>query len=282
MTADDPDEATIERQRKSLTSDERENIDEHVNLRPVAVYEVVRREGVEELARPTLGLWWSGLAAGLSIGFSVVTEAALHASLPDTPWRPLVENWGYAVGFLIVILGRQQLFTEITITALLPVLHAPSFRKAIALARVWTVVFFANMVGSALFASALHADVLLPDLIARGITDVSRHLADFTPAEAFARAILSGWMIATLVWMLPSAESARVAIIALVTYLIALFDLSHVVAGSVEVFYLMLGGELSAMDGIGELILPMLAGNIIGGSALFALLAYGQVRDELD
>lgn len=282
MATDDPEEARIEQQGESLTADERQDIDEHRKLRPLAVYEVIRREGIEELSRPTPSLWWSGLAAGLSIGFSVVTEGALHASLPDTAWRPLVENWGYAVGFLMVILGRQQLFTEITLTAVLPVLQAPSWNKVIALVRLWSVVFFANMIGTAMFAAALTADVLLPDNITRGVTATSRHLAEFTPGEAFWRAIVSGWMIAMLVWMLPSAETGKIWIIALMTYLIALFDLSHVVAGSVEVFYLVLRGELAAPAALGGFILPMLAGNVIGGSALFAILAYGQVRDEID
>jgi formate/nitrite transporter FocA (FNT family) len=86
------------------------------------VYETIRREGEEELHRKVSSLWWSGLAAGLSMGFSFIAEGLLMAHLPDTPWRLLVSGAGYSVGFLIVVLGRQQLFTENTLTVFLPVL----------------------------------------------------------------------------------------------------------------------------------------------------------------
>src|SRR5215213_8583656 len=70
------------------------------------VYKAILKEGEEELARSSSALFWSGLAAGLSMGFSMIAEGLLHAYLPDTYWRPLVAKFGYSAGFLIVILGR--------------------------------------------------------------------------------------------------------------------------------------------------------------------------------
>src|SRR4051812_30179237 len=84
------------------------------------VHEAVLAEGLEELERTSAALAWSGLAAGLSMGFSLAAEGLLRAHLPDTSWRPLVDRLGYSIGFLIVILGRQQLFTENTLTVILP------------------------------------------------------------------------------------------------------------------------------------------------------------------
>jgi len=72
------------------------------------------------MERPITSLWWSGVAAGLSISFSLLAQALLQAHLPDTSWRPLLTSLGYPVGFLIVVLARQQLFTENTITPVLP------------------------------------------------------------------------------------------------------------------------------------------------------------------
>ena len=86
------------------------------------VYEAIRREGEVELGRPAAALTWSALAAGLSIGFSFIVEALIKAHLPDAMWAPLITKSGYSVGFLIVVLGRQQLFTESTLTVVLPVL----------------------------------------------------------------------------------------------------------------------------------------------------------------
>ncbi|MDJ0386674.1 formate/nitrite transporter family protein [Roseomonas sp. E05] len=264
-----------------ISAEEEEEIQDYQKLRPVAIYEVVRREGVEELGRPWRSLWWSGLAAGLSIGLSLAAQGTLHALLPDASWRPLVESLGYTVGFLIVILARQQLFTEITLTAVLPVLAEPGRKVLAALARNWSVVFLANMAGTLVFAAALSLEGILPPFVREGALAVSAHAAERGLGAGFMRAIFAGWMMALLVWLLPLAEAARFWVIALLTYLIAVFELSHVIAGAVELFLLMFTGRLGVLEGLGQHLLPWLAGNTIGGAALFALLAYGQVRDEL-
>src|SRR4051812_34111347 len=92
------------------------------------VYKTILNEGNEELARSSSALFWSGLAAGLSMGFSMIAQAFLASYLPDAHWRPLVAKFGYSIGFLIVILGRQQLFTENTLTPILPLLVERSSR----------------------------------------------------------------------------------------------------------------------------------------------------------
>ena len=99
--------------------DEREQIQaaEHAAPAALVIYEVVREEGELELRRRNVALLWSGLAAGLSMGFSLLTLALIRAGLPDEPWRHLIDSLGYCVGFVIAILGRQQLFTESTLTA---------------------------------------------------------------------------------------------------------------------------------------------------------------------
>ncbi|MEP9376342.1 formate/nitrite transporter family protein [Aquabacter sp. CN5-332] len=276
------DRATLKDKDKGgdLSAKEDEVVEERVNLRPLAVYEVIRREGVEELQRPFVSLWWSGIAAGLSIGFSIVAEGALHAHLPEAGWRGLVESLGYSVGFLIVILGRYQLFTEITLTAVLPVLAEPSRGSFLALLRIWGVVLAANLVGTALFGAMLASGLFLPQDHQEGILAIARDLATLSPFEALWRGILGGWLVATVVWLLPSAEHSRFAVIMLLTAMISALELSHVISGSVEVFLLLFSGELVAGAALG-ILLPLLAGNVIGGSALFALLAYGQVKEEM-
>jgi formate/nitrite transporter FocA (FNT family) len=66
------------------------------------------KEGQDELARPSSALFWLGLAAGLSMGFSLITEGLLRTYLPEASWQLLVSKLGYRVGFLIVILGRRS------------------------------------------------------------------------------------------------------------------------------------------------------------------------------
>ena len=106
---------------KGITKQEIEDVEEMSSPRTPVIYEVVRRLGDEEMRRPVTSLWWSGLAAGLSISFSLLGQAIIESRLPDAAWRPLVSGFGYSVGFLMVVLGRQQLFTESTITVVLPV-----------------------------------------------------------------------------------------------------------------------------------------------------------------
>src|SRR3954454_10909071 len=98
------------------------------------VYEAIRKEGRHELERKASSLAWSGLAAGLSMGFSFVTMALLQHHLPDTSSRPLIAPLGYSVGFLIVVLGRQQLFTENTLTVILPLLTRKTMRDLVKVA----------------------------------------------------------------------------------------------------------------------------------------------------
>src|SRR3954468_21000345 len=98
-----------------LSEAEQKEAEERSSVTVHVVHEAVRREGEEELKRTSTALAWSGLAAGLSMGFSLIAEGLLRSKLPDVPWRPLLTKLGYSAGFVLVILGRQQLFTENTL-----------------------------------------------------------------------------------------------------------------------------------------------------------------------
>ena len=104
--------------------DEQEQASERQRLSPVTVFETIRREGADELERPVLSLWWSGIAAGIGLSTSVLAEAVLHRALAGSPAQEVVSAFGYAIGFVLVILARLQLFTENTISVVLPVLVA--------------------------------------------------------------------------------------------------------------------------------------------------------------
>ena len=120
--ADKEDVAERDEAAPYFEEEERAKVSAHTPLRPRLIHEIIREEGEAELRRPVSALAWSGLASGLSMGFSFLTQALLRSSLPDEPWRHLIDSFGYSVGFIIVVLGRQQLFTESTLTAVLPVL----------------------------------------------------------------------------------------------------------------------------------------------------------------
>jgi formate/nitrite transporter FocA (FNT family) len=274
-------EQRLKEEGTQLTRDDLAEVEDRLRLRAALVYEIVRQEGEEELARQPISLWWSGVTAGLSIGFSVVAEGLLHAHLPDADWRPLIDNLGYSVGFLIVILAREQLFTENTLTAVLPLVASPSVSNLLLTLRLWGIVFFANMAGALVFALGLSSGHFFSGEAQEAFLTVSHHLLALDASQMFLRGIIAGWIIATLVWLLPSSGSGNFLVIVLLTYLIALAELAHVIAGSVEAFFLVFQGDISWSHAIVGFLLPALAGNIIGGSALFAILAYAQVREEI-
>jgi len=101
---------------QGLTHAERQDVEELSAPRAPVIYEVVRQQGEDELCRPDGSLFWSGIAAGITIMASVIVQGALRQKLPDAPWREAVSGIGYSVGFLMVILGRMQLFTEQTMS----------------------------------------------------------------------------------------------------------------------------------------------------------------------
>ena len=265
-----------------LSADEAEKVEKKARLRAAVVYEIIRVEGEGELGRAVSALWWSGLAAGISMGFSFLGQAVLAAHLPEAPWRDAVASFGYSVGFLIVILGRQQLFTENTLTPVLPVMAHPTRAWIIGLLRLWGIVFAANMVGCFLFALTLSQTSIFEPEVVREFAAMVEHIMANTPGEMFLKAVGAGWLVAALVWMMPSAEGSEFPLILVMGYLIALFGFTHIVAGSAEIMYGWLMGQVSFADGITVFLLPTLAGNVAGGTLLFGVLSYRQVREEIE
>ncbi|MFD3189926.1 formate/nitrite transporter family protein [Sedimentitalea sp. HM32M-2] len=261
-------------------SDE-QDVEDAAKLSPRLIYEVIRRDGEEELARPTRSLIWSGIAAGIMISFSVLGEAIFRTYLPDASSSYLIENLGYSLGFLLVILGRMQLFTENTITTVLPFMVKPSLKMFGSVCRLWGIVLAANVVGAFAIATMFAHTAAIPPELMPALMSLSEHAVGMPAGESFMRAIPAGILIAAIVWMLPQLESASFLIILVFTWLIAAGDFTHVVAGSVEMGLLAVTGNLSFYDAVFGFFLPVLAGNIMGGTVIFTLMAWGQVRDEI-
>lgn len=267
---------------KSLTPKERDSVAERGNLSPLTVYSIILREGEDELQRPKMSLWWSGVAAGVGISTSVLVEGIIRSSLGSHhPYLTLIESLGYSFGFVLVILCRLQLFTENTITVVLPVLAKPTRNRFQCSARLWGIVLAANLFGTFLTAAmGVHSGIITNETLA-AMLEISHHLATLTPVETFLRGIPSGFFIAAMVWMLPSAKGSEVLVIVMFTWLIAAGGFTHVIAGSNEIFILVLNGDMNIFTALGYHIFPVLIGNILGGTGLFAMLAYGQVHEEM-
>jgi formate/nitrite transporter FocA (FNT family) len=241
------------------------------------VHQAIRKEGEEELERPVSALAWSGLAAGLSMGFSFIAEALLQSHLPDTPWRPLISKLGYSFGFIIVVLGRQQLFTENTLTPILPLMAKPGGRIFGQVARLWAVVLAANLLGALAIAGVIAGTPVFEPEIHTTFAQIGLHAIRGTFGETLLRGIFAGWLIALMVWLLPLAEAARLWVIILLTYLVSLGGFAHVIAGSIDVLYLVFTGQATAGDYLGGFLAPALIGNILGGVTLVAAVNHAQV-----
>jgi len=259
------------------TETEKKQVEERLAVNVNVVYEAIRREGEVELRRPAAALAWSGFAAGLSMGFSFLAEALLRAHLPATAWAPLITKLGYSVGFLIVILGRQQLFTENTLTVVLPILLHKNWNVFVRVGRLWAVVLSANLLGTCLFAFGIGHSPIFDEGIRNALHAIGTAHTNMVFGEVFLRAIFAGWLIALMVWLLPGAESARVSIIIIITYLVGLGEFSHVIAGSTTVLYLVAIKAVSWQFYALRFFLPTLLGNIAGGVSLVAALGHAQV-----
>jgi formate/nitrite transporter FocA (FNT family) len=244
------------------------------------VYEAVYREGEHELERDNRSLAWSGLTAGLSMGFSFVTEALLRAHLPEARWVPVIAKMGYALGFLIVILGRQQLFTKNTLTVILPLLDRNHKTRIRDVARLWFVVLTANICGAFLFSLLISKTSVFDADVRTAFSTIGAQAFQHTFISTFLRSILAGWLIALMIWLLPFAESARVWVIALLAYVVGLGHFPHIVAGAIPAFYYVLTGGITLGGCVLSFFMPVFLGNVIGGMALVAAAVHAEFIPE--
>ncbi|MDM7345538.1 formate/nitrite transporter family protein [Klebsiella pneumoniae] len=246
------DEREVESE-ENQRGEEIEVNEDRLPSRAMAIHEHIRQEGEKEMERDALALLWSAIAAGLSMGAS----------------------------FIIVIMARQQLFTENTVTAVLPVMHNPTLGNVGLLMRLWSVVLAGNLIGTAVAAWAFNYMPIFDEPTRQAFVSIAEDVMKNSPTEMFANAIISGWLVATMVWMFPVAGAAKIVVIILMTWLIALADTTHIVVGSVEILYLVFNGNLPWSDFIWPFALPTLAGNICGGTFIFALLSHAQIRNDM-
>ena len=261
-------------EQEEVAADAKE-VEERSSPRGQVVHAAVEKEGQHELARSNGALAWSGLAAGLSMGFSLLSEGLLSSHLADTPWRPLITRFGYCVGFLVVVLGRQQLFTENTLTVILPLLRRRDLRTFGHVVRLWSIVLFFNLVGAFLIAWLMGKSSALEEPVRQAMRELSLASMNHSFTVLLLRGIFAGWLIALMVWLLPFAETARVWVVIIITYIVALGGFSHIIAGSVDGFYLVVTGTKTFLEYFAYMV-PILIGNIIGGSTIVAAIAHAE------
>ncbi|RBP13750.1 formate/nitrite transporter FocA (FNT family) [Roseiarcus fermentans] len=266
---------------RNLDPAEKTQAAEHSAPQAVVIHEILRKDGEAELARRAGATFWSGLAAGLSMGFSFLALALIRSGLPDGPSQRLLAGPGYCLGFVIVVLGRQELFTESTLTAVLPLLVRRDRATWLALVRFWAVVLSANILGTVVFARLLAIDGLFPGPVRAALDAIAGEAVAGPFWPTAIKSVFAGWLIALMIWLLPSARSARLLVIMLLTYVVAIGGFSHIIAGSVEAAFAVFGGHASIRDYLVGFFVPTIIGNTLGGVALVALLNHAPLAPEL-
>lgn len=242
----------------------------------------VTSHGVAELDRPASGLLLSGISAGLDLGFSVLLMSALLTAFAGVASPALVHvllaNL-YAVGFIFVVVGRSELFTEHTTIAVFPVLMGRA--RLLALGRLWALVYVANLVGAVLVSGLI---VLVgPRLITvepAAFDQLALPMVGPSWWVIVMSAMLAGWLMGLMAWLVAAGRESisQIFVVWLVAASIGYVQLHHCIAGSVEVLCAVFAGELvSVLDFLRFLSLATL-GNAIGGVVFVSALKYAHVR----
>ncbi len=241
-------------------------------------------EGVDALERPLVGLCVSGLSAGLDVGFSLFLMAVMRTEMEGVLPEPVVSLFVanmYSVGFIFVILGRSELFTEQTTLAVLPTLSGRT--SAVALLRLWGVVYVANLIGASAFAwLATQIGPALGVIEPRAFGTIAHRLTDHPARAMFLSAIFAGWLMGLLSWLVAAGRDtiSQIVLVWLITTAIGLAKLHHVVVGTVEVLAGAFSGQGITAAAFGRFLLWTTLGNIVGGVVFVAFLKYGQARPE--
>ena len=266
---------------RELSRIEQHALHEHAPLPPQLIFKIIRQEGEEELARSFRALAFSALAAGIFVSFSFLFRSVFHLHMGNSQFEPLISSLGYTVGFLLVILGRMQLFTENPITTIIPLLSEWSFSRLFKVIRLWSTVFLFNIIGTTIAAIFFASPYTLSPEIEFAMHEVASNVMLLQPIENILRGIPAGIIIAAIVWTSPQTKNFRFVMIMFFVYFIALGDFTHVVVGSCEMAYEVIKGDAGFIEYFFKFLIPTGLGNVIGGTMIFTLLIYNQVKKEL-
>jgi formate/nitrite transporter FocA (FNT family) len=245
------------------------------------IHDNVLGSAEEELQRKSAPLLYSAVAAGLTIGFSFLASAFLRMHGEDEPTKHLLAAAGYPLGFVLVILSRNELFTENTLEPVIPLLHRRDRRTFGNMMRLWGLLILGNMLGGIAFALLLAHTNMVPERMRHDMLELSRKATELGFGLTFYRAIFAGWLLAALTWMLAATHEriTQILLVFLATAPIAAFEFSHSIAGSVEAFYRAGVGDAAWWSMVRDFVVPALLGNALGGVTVVALLNFGQSRE---
>ena len=240
------------------------------------IYEQVAENARQELERPSIALALSGFGAGAFMGLSALGTAIALSLLSDSSHARILSRMFYPLGFIIVIIGRSQLFTENTLYPVALVLKEK--RQFWNTMRLWAVVLPTNVLGALGFATlAIHTSGIEPQFVST-MAELGSKAISHPATTVFWSGVVAGWMIALAAWLVSASHSitGSVMVIWMLTYVVGLGDFAHCIASSCEILTAVLSHHapwLAFFQWFG----PAVSGNILGGVCLVTILEYGQV-----
>lgn len=243
------------------------------------IFDAATENARSELDRSWRALALSGLAGGITLGLTGIGVAATRAVLGDGAWQQFVSYLVYPTGFIAVIIGRAQLFTENTLYPVILVLDEP--KQMVPMLRLWGVVFAANILGAFCFSLlAIRTDALRPD-VSHALVQLGIEAAFGTFGHFFWSGVVGGWLIALVAWMVTASRwtIGQVVMIWLLTFIVGVGHFAHCVVTSCEILSATVAGSISPGTYL-HWLLPATLGNIFGGVGIVSVLNYGQVRQE--
>ena len=191
-----------------------------------------------------------------------------------------VGNLFYPIGFVLIVVGRYQLFTENTLTPVVLVLT--KLASLHNLLRLWGVVFLGNMIGAATVAALLaFTGVLEPEGVAVA-TAIGEHAREVGWTVLFWKSVIAGWLVASMVWLIHGTRDtvSKIVVVWILMFFVGASDLFHIITSSVEVFFLAFKGEAAFFPLLPNFILLILLGNVLGGIIFVATLNYMQFGEH--
>ncbi len=243
------------------------------------IFEKVAENASDELKRSSRALAFSGVAGGMGMGLTGLAVAVVQSIIGSGPWQDFVALLFYPLGFVAVIIGRSQLFTENT---LFPVALVLSERRHVFnTLRLWTVVFLANIGGAVLFALVTMKTGALPYEVGSHLAALGIRSVVGDANHIFWSGVIGGWVIALMAWTVTASHwtVGQIAVTWMLTSVVGFGRFAHCIATSGEILSAVFTAQVSTGTYVHWLLFATL-GNILGGVTFVTVLNFGQVKIE--
>jgi formate/nitrite transporter FocA (FNT family) len=239
---------------------------------PEEIYERTKEEGRRRLSRPLLELGATAVvggfdvAVGLAIFFLAAASLATRLGVNATH---LVGAIGFGIGFVFIVVGRSELFTE---NFLVPITGLTRDRASwLKLAELWVVSLVLNLAGGALLAIVLTSHGVLRPGSREAAVRLADNLASYSPGTAFLSGLVAGALMTVLTWFVEGAAGSmgvRIVMAWIVGFVLVLGSFNHAIVGTIELFYGIRSGAHIGYDQLFSNLGISIASNLVGGLAL--------------